>query len=82
MTPPSTPDTQEIVVDEVFPHPTEAIWKALTSGELMDRWIMAPSGFEPVVGCRFTFQTTTGRSVGRRHPLPGAGGEAERTLRL
>ncbi len=52
------PHTQDIVVDEVFPHPPETIWKTLTSGTLMSRWIMAPTGFEPVEGNRFTFQTT------------------------
>ncbi|WP_250623095.1 SRPBCC family protein [Pinirhizobacter soli] len=51
-------DTQAIVVDEVFPHAPEAIWKALTTGDLIGRWLMAPTGFEPVVGNRFTFQTT------------------------
>jgi uncharacterized protein YndB with AHSA1/START domain len=52
-------DTQDIVVDEVFPHAPETIWKALTTGELMARWLMmAPTGFEPVKGNRFTFQTT------------------------
>ena len=50
-------DTQDIVVDEVFPHAPETIWKALTTGELMGRWLMAPTGFEPVKGKRFTFQT-------------------------
>ena len=49
--------TQDIVVDEVFPHAPETIWKALTSGELMGRWIMPPTGFEPVKGNRFTFKT-------------------------
>lgn len=52
------PQTQDIVVDEVFPHAPETIWKTLTSGALMSRWIMAPTGFEPVEGNRFTFQTT------------------------
>jgi uncharacterized protein YndB with AHSA1/START domain len=51
-------DTQDIVMDEVFPHAPETIWRALTTGELMGRWIMAPTGFEPVEGNRFTFQTT------------------------
>jgi uncharacterized protein YndB with AHSA1/START domain len=51
-------DTQDIVVDEVFPHAPEMIWKALTSGELIARWMMAPTGFEPVEGKHFTFQTT------------------------
>src|SRR5687768_17673660 len=51
-------NTQDIVVDEVFPHAPEAIWKTLTSGELIGRWLMAPTGFEPVQGRQFTFQTT------------------------
>lgn len=51
-------DTQDIVVDEVFPHTPETIWKALTRGDLIARWMMKPTGFEPVVGNRFTFQTT------------------------
>jgi uncharacterized protein YndB with AHSA1/START domain len=49
---------QEIVVDEVFPHTPELIWKTLTSGELMSRWLMTPTGFEAVEGKRFTYQTT------------------------
>jgi uncharacterized protein YndB with AHSA1/START domain len=48
----------DIVVDEVFPHAPETIWKTLTTGELIGRWIMmAPAGFEPVKGNHFTFQT-------------------------
>ena len=50
-------DAQDIVVEEVFPHAPETIWKTLTSGELIGRWLMAPTGFEPVEGKRFTFQT-------------------------
>lgn len=51
------PDIQAIVVDETFPHAPETIWKALTTGDLIGRWLMEPAGFEPVVGNRFTFQT-------------------------
>ncbi len=52
-------DTQDIVVDEVFPHAPETIWKTLTTGELIGRWLMmTPTGFEPVKGKHFTFQTT------------------------
>ena len=51
-------DTQQIVVDEVFPHAPETIWRTLTTGELIGRWLMVPTGFEPVQGKRFTFQTT------------------------
>lgn len=50
--------TQDIVVDEVFPHAPETIWKTLTTGELIGRWMMTPTGFEPVEGNHFTFQTT------------------------
>lgn len=48
---------QDIVVDEVFPHAAETIWKTLTSGDMIARFLMKPTGFEPVVGNRFTFQT-------------------------
>jgi uncharacterized protein YndB with AHSA1/START domain len=51
-------DTQDIVVDEVFPHAPEVIWKTLTTGELITRWLMMPTpDFEPVKGKRFTFRT-------------------------
>jgi uncharacterized protein YndB with AHSA1/START domain len=49
---------RHIVVDQVFPHAPETIWKTLTTGELIARWMMAPTGFEPVKGKHFTFQTT------------------------
>jgi uncharacterized protein YndB with AHSA1/START domain len=53
------PDTQAIVVDEIFPHAPATIWKALTNGALIERWItMAPAGFEAVAGREFTFKTT------------------------
>jgi uncharacterized protein YndB with AHSA1/START domain len=50
--------TREIVIDEVFPHAAETIWKALTSAELMERWMMKPTGFVAANGNAFTFQTT------------------------
>ena len=52
------PATQDIVVEEVLPHAPETIWKTLTTGELIDRWLMKSTGFEPVAGTRFTLQTT------------------------
>ena len=51
------PRTQDIVVEDVFAHAPEIIWKALTDGSLIRRWMMEPKGFEPVVGNRFTFTT-------------------------
>lgn len=51
--------THNIVVDEVFPHAPETIWKALTTDTLMARWLKMPmAGFAPVKGTRFTYQTT------------------------
>jgi uncharacterized protein YndB with AHSA1/START domain len=50
--------TQDIVVEEVFPHAPETIWKVLTSGELIVRWLHMPAtGFEPVKGKHFTLET-------------------------
>ncbi|MCX7172403.1 MAG: SRPBCC domain-containing protein [Proteobacteria bacterium] len=51
-------ETQEIVIDKVFQHAPETIWKMLTTGELIGRWLMVPTGFEPVKGKHFTYQTT------------------------
>ena len=52
-------DTQHILVEEVFPHAAETIWKTLTDGALMGRWLMMqPTGYEAVPGNRFTYQTT------------------------
>ncbi|GLS28613.1 Uncharacterized conserved protein YndB, AHSA1/START domain [Mesorhizobium albiziae] len=52
--------TRDIVVDEVFPHAPETIWKTLTTGQLIARWLMQPTGFEPVEGKKFTFKTKPG----------------------
>lgn len=52
-------DTRQIVVDEVFPHSPEVLWKTLTTPELMGRWLKMPAtGFEAVEGKRFTYQTS------------------------
>ncbi len=51
-------DTQDIVVDEFFPHAPALVWRAITTGDLIGRWLMVPTGFEPVVGREFSFQTT------------------------
>lgn len=50
-------DIRDIVVEEVFLHAPEKIWKTLTTGDLIGRWLMEPTGFAPVQGKRFTFQT-------------------------
>src|SRR5262249_12473826 len=48
--------TRDIVVEEVLPQPPEKVWKALTTAELIGRWLM-PTDFEPVVGKPFTSKT-------------------------
>ncbi|MFB9262606.1 SRPBCC domain-containing protein [Bradyrhizobium erythrophlei] len=51
-------DTHNIVVDEVFPHAPETIWKVLTTTELIARWLpMSPTGFAAETGTCFTFRT-------------------------
>ena len=53
-----TAGSQEIVVDEVFPHTLDVVWKTLTTPGMMGRWLkMEPTGFEPKVGTHFTYQT-------------------------
>ena len=52
-------DRREIIVDEVFPHTLDVVWKTLTTPGMMGRWLkMEPTGFEAKVGARFTYQTT------------------------
>lgn len=50
-------ETQQIVVEDIFPHEAVTIWRMLTSGDLIARWLMPPEGFDPTVGTRFTFRT-------------------------
>ena len=50
-------ETHDIVVDEVLPHAPETIWRTLTDGALIGRWLMEPTGFEPIAGKRFTYKT-------------------------
>lgn len=49
-----------LVVERVFAHSPEKLWRALTESPLLAQWMMA-NDFEPVVGHRFQF---------RREPLP------------
>jgi uncharacterized protein YndB with AHSA1/START domain len=45
-----------IEIDQFYPHPPQRVWQALTTPELMARWLMEPSGFAPVAGTCFTFR--------------------------
>lgn len=41
-------------VDQFFPHSPSKVWRALTTPDLMEQWLM-PNDFEPAVGHRFNF---------------------------
>lgn len=47
--------TRTVVVERVFPHPPEKVWRALTETPLIAQWLMK-SDFEPAVGRKFKFR--------------------------
>jgi len=48
-------ETRTLVVERVFPHPPEKLWRALTESTLLAQWMMN-NDFEPVVGRKFQFR--------------------------
>jgi uncharacterized protein YndB with AHSA1/START domain len=56
--------TRTLVIERVFPHSPEKVWRALTESPLVAQWLMK-NDFEPVVGKRFQF---------RSEPVPGWNG--------
>ncbi|MFF3226720.1 SRPBCC domain-containing protein [Nocardia suismassiliense] len=44
-----------------FPQPPDAVWRALTEPDLLERWLLRPTGFVASVGTRFRF-TASGAS--------------------
>lgn len=49
-------ETHAIVVEKVLPYAPDRIWRALTTSELIAKWLM-PNDFVASVGHRFTFRT-------------------------
>jgi uncharacterized protein YndB with AHSA1/START domain len=45
-----------LVIERVFPHPPEKLWRALTETPLIAQWLMN-NDFEPVVGRKFQFRS-------------------------
>ncbi len=43
----------DIALEELLPHPVEAVWSALTEAEAISDWLMATGDFLPQVGARF-----------------------------
>ncbi|CAN5712617.1 SRPBCC domain-containing protein [soil metagenome] len=48
---------RSLIVERTMPHPPEKIWRALTSGPMMETWLMK-NDFQPVLGHRFNFRAT------------------------
>ncbi len=47
----------DIVLDAVYPHPPERVWRALTDPQELALWLM-PNDFVPKLGHKFQFRTT------------------------
>jgi uncharacterized protein YndB with AHSA1/START domain len=47
--------TRTLVIEKVFPHPPEKLWRALTENQLLAQWLFK-NDFEPVPGRRFQFR--------------------------
>jgi uncharacterized protein YndB with AHSA1/START domain len=48
--------TRSLVIERIFPHPPEKLWRALTESALVTQWLLK-NDFEPVMGRRFQFQS-------------------------
>ena len=57
----------DIAMEQVYPHPPERVWRALTDSAALAEWLM-PNDFEPRVGHKFQF---------RAKPMPGWRGFVE-----
>ena len=44
-----------LVIERVFPHPPEKLWRALTESTLLAQWMMN-NDFEPTIGRKFQFR--------------------------
>ncbi|MFZ1939565.1 MAG: SRPBCC domain-containing protein [Terracidiphilus sp.] len=52
--------TRTLIIERVFPHPPEKLWRALTESPLIAQWLLK-NDFEPVAGRKFQF---------RQEPVP------------
>jgi uncharacterized protein YndB with AHSA1/START domain len=48
-------DARTLVIERVFGHPPEKLWRALTESPLLAQWLLN-NDFEPVVGKKFQFR--------------------------
>jgi uncharacterized protein YndB with AHSA1/START domain len=52
-------DTRSVVIEREMPHPPEKVWRALTEGPLIEKWLMK-NDFQPVVDHRFQLRADWG----------------------
>lgn len=52
----SAGSAQTVVIERVFPHPPEKLWRALTESPIIAQWLMN-NDLEPVVGRKFQFRS-------------------------
>ena len=71
------PVTQEIVVDEIFPHAPEIIWKTLTTGRADRPLAHGADRLRSREGQPLHLSDQGRRRVGRHHSLRSAGGDPE-----
>lgn len=64
--------TDAISFEVDLPQPPSKVWRALTDPELLTEWLLPVTGFKPVVGQAFTFQT---------QPFPGWDGKVACRIR-
>jgi uncharacterized protein YndB with AHSA1/START domain len=57
-------DPTAIRMDEFYPHPPTAVWRALTEPELIARWLMPVQGFRLMAGQEYTMNGTPMLSTG------------------
>ena len=75
-------DIQDIVVDEVFPHAPETIWKALTTGALDQSLADGADGLRSGRRQSLHLPDDLRGRLGRRHPLRGARDHSEQEIVL
>ena len=51
----ATESTRSVVIEKVFAHPPEKLWRALTESPLIAQWLMK-NDFEPLAGRKFQFR--------------------------
>ena len=63
-------EPRSVVVERVFPHPPEKLWRVLTDPSLVAKWLLN-NDFEPEVGRPFQF---------RAEPMPNWNGRIDCTV--